>query len=324
MFDLVTIGDSTFDTFLGIDTNRTQCRVDTKRNELCISYADKICVEHLYQSVGGNAANVAAGAKKLGLHTAIITELGDDTNGLAVIKDLREANVHCGYIQIQKNKETRSSMVLNYGGERTILSYHAKRTYTFRPPPDTSWIYYTSMGQGVESYQKKLITYLKKNPTLKVAANPGSYQIHVGIRSFKQILPHLDILFVNKEELKALANSRSKNIAVHITAMHKAGVKTVVVTDSLKGAYASDAEQVLHIDSYPISATAKTGAGDAFASGFLAYHIQGKDLVSCLLAGTANASGVIEHTGAHKGLLSKKELPKRIKRFRSIQPTVVL
>ena len=320
MFDLITIGDATFDTFVIIDDNCKQCRVDVKRNQLCINYADKVCVKHIDQSVGGNAANVAAGVQKLGLQTAIVTELGDDINGFAIAHDLEKAGVNCDNMVMHKKKETRFSIVLNYRAERTILSYHADRKYTFKALPKTDWVYYTSMGSSFAGYQKKLMSYLKKHPSIKLAANPGSFQMNAGLKTFKAILPHVSLLFVNKEELKILAGGK-KTFKAQIKSLQALGIETIVVTDSMRGAYAASATTRLHMPAYPIAATAKTGAGDAFASGFLSQYIKGKELSYCMQAGTANASGVIEKIGAHKGLLTARTLTKRIKTYANIKPT---
>ena len=81
MFDLITIGDATIDTFLILDAASNCCELNKKKAMLCLNYADKITIVGSAQSVGGDAANVAVGAHKLGLKTAIVTELGNDING---------------------------------------------------------------------------------------------------------------------------------------------------------------------------------------------------------------------------------------------------
>ena len=319
MFDLITIGDATFDTFIIIDDEDAQCRVNAKTRELCINYADKVCVKGLDQSVGGNATNVAVGAVKLGLKTAIVGSVGDDLNGIAIAHELESAGVDTQFLQLQKDKETRFSVVLNFKSERTILSYHGKRTYTFPKLPKTEWIYFTSLGKGSERMQSSLLKHLKKNPETKLAMNPGSYQMKSSLTSMRTLLPHADILFVNLEEAIALLGKKTSPKAC-LKGLHKKGVKMVVMTDSARGAFAYDGKEILHMPIYPIEAKAKTGAGDAFASGFLAAQHNKKTLSESLQWGAANSAGVIQKIGAHKGLLTKRSVARTIKTHKKILP----
>ena len=61
----------------------------------------------------------------------------------------------------------------------------------------------------------------------------------------------------------------------------------------------------------------RTGAGDAFGSGFLSAVIEGKTLEESLIWGTVNSASVIGYTGAQKGLLKEKDLDMWIERFKS-------
>jgi ribokinase len=319
MFDIISIGDATFDTFIIIDDGCKQCRVNTKSKQLCINYADKVCIEHINQSIGGNASNLAVGAKKLGLHSTIVTELGDDINGLAIQHDLTNAGIDMSLTKIHKNRQTRFSVVLNYRSERTILSYHAKRKYTLPKLPKTKWVYYTSLGTSFEPLQKKLVTYLKKNPKTKLAINPGSYQMQSGLSSIRGILSQTDILFVNKEEAQKLVEKKEVPTKL-LVSLHKKGVSIVVITDGTNGSYMYDGENKYMLKPFEIKAKAKTGAGDAYASGFLAAIIYKKTPVVAMQWGTANAAGVIQKIGAHRGLLSKTAVNKMIKKYAHISP----
>ena len=113
MFDLITIGDSLVDIFFIIDEGNSNCSLDKKKKKLCFNYAEKMCIEHSTHAIGGNAANVAVGARKIGLKTAIITEIGDDINGQVVVDTLQKAGIDLSLVQIHENKETRYSVVLN-------------------------------------------------------------------------------------------------------------------------------------------------------------------------------------------------------------------
>ncbi|MBU0661284.1 carbohydrate kinase family protein [Patescibacteria group bacterium] len=320
MFHLITVGDTTLDTFIIIDDTSKQVSLNAAKKLLCFNFADKIPLNHIAQSTGGNAANVAVGAKKLGLRTALVTELGDDINGYTIHQDLEDSGIDTSYINIRKNKETRFSIVLNCQSERTILSYHAPRTYTLPKLPKTEWVYYTSLGKGFEKIQDHIKIYLKKNPKTKLAINPGSYQMNHGQKYIKEIIPLTDILFINKEEA-ALLIGKNMTIKKSIRQLHTLGAKTVVITDGTNGAHASDGQQIFFMPVYPIIAQAKTGAGDAFTSGFLSATILKKDIETALRWGTANAGGVIQKIGAQKGLLNISGINRICKKYKTIIPS---
>ncbi len=307
MYDLITIGDSTLDIFVVIDEATVQCDLQKDKCLLCLNYADKIPIKQTHYSMGGNAANVAVGCQKLGLKTAIVTELGDDINGLAVKEELEKSKVNTRMLKTHKNKETRYAVILNHQGERTILSYHAERDYTLPKLPQTKWIYYTSLGKSFEKLQKKLESRLKKNPTVRLAFNPGSYQMKKGIKKVRSLLPKVELLFVNVDEARQIAGKKLP-IKKLFKRLHKLGVMNAVITAGTKGSYASDGEKTYFLPASKKKAVAKTGAGDAYASGFLSAFFYDLPIRQAMKWGTANASGVISQFGAQKGLLNKKEI----------------
>lgn len=323
MHDIITIGDSLLDTFLILDdSDNTSITTKHDTKMLCFHYAEKIAVKNSVYSIGGNAANVAVGTAKLGLKSAIVTQLGDDLTGHAIHHELKKQKVDPKFVRLIPGKETRYSVVLNYKAERTILSYHAEREYTLPRLPKARWIYYTSMGKTFEHTHEALKQYLKKNPTTKLAMNPGSYQFQKGLRHIKSLLPHAHVLIVNKEEAAALIGKKDKP-EQYLKALRKKGVPLVVLTDSMNGSYASDGVNTCHMPCYPIKPLAKTGAGDAYSSGFLSALILGKTIPEAMQWGTANAGGVIQHFGAQAGLLTPKSLKSLLKEYGRITPQLL-
>ena len=266
-------------------------------------------------------ANVAVGSRRLGLKTAIVTELGDDINGFVVKHELERAKVDTKTVKMLKAKETRYSVVLNYKGERTILSYHIKRKYNLPKLPDSKWLYYSSMGDTFENLQKQLVKYLVRHPNTKLAVNPGSYQMKNGLKIIKSILPYVSILFVNKEEAEKLVGK--KDIKATVKSLHRAGVKIAVVTNGTKGSFASNGQSIYSMPAYPIKSIARTGAGDAYAGGFLSAIISGHTVSEAMQWGTANAAGVIQKIGAQKGLLTKSSIKGLVSKYKKIKPKVV-
>ncbi len=319
MLDIITVGDSTIDNIVTIDDAKIKCDLKKDERLLCLNYADKIPIKQMRQALGGNASNIAVGCTKLGAKTAILTELGDDINGISIKHELEMAGVNTNLIKVLKNKETRYSVILNYHGERTILSYYVDRKYTFSKLPKTTWIYYTSLGKSFEQLQDKLMKYLFANPEIKLAFNPGSYQMKDGFVKIKKLLPHLNLLFVNRQEAEKLVGKK-KNTKALINALLKKGVKQVVMTDGIIGSFATMDKEIYFMKSYPEKPKAKTGAGDAYSSAFLSAILYGKQTPEAMQWGTANATNVIRQAGAQKGLANKKQILETIKKYPRIRP----
>src|SRR3990167_9871236 len=97
-FDVITIGDSTIDTFIKIHDATVECNINNKECRICLEYGGKIPVEGILQGVAGNAANVAVGCATLGLKTSIYTHLGDDWQGAMIGNALKAAGVADDFI----------------------------------------------------------------------------------------------------------------------------------------------------------------------------------------------------------------------------------
>jgi len=322
MYDIITIGDATLDTFLIIDEATVLCDLERDNCKLCINYADKIQIKKTAQSVGGNAANVAIGCQRAGHKCAIVTEIGDDLNGFMVREEIQKNKVSDKLVKTIKNGETRYAVVLNYKGERTILSYYSKRNYSWPKLPSTKFIYYSSLGETFENIQNKLIAHLKKNPQTRLVVNPGSYQTRSGLKEFKKIFPHTDIIFMNREEALRITGSDKNDLKSLAMAIRKLGAKTAVITDGANGSLAMNAEETVALSSYPTEIVDKTGAGDAFASGFISAMLHGLDLSQAVRWGTANSTAVIAKIGAQAGLLNHTEILKMIRKNEKIKPQI--
>jgi len=323
MFDLITIGDPTVDTFIIIDEKsaKLQCNIKSEKCLLCLNYADKIPFEKTEQSIGGNAANLAVGCKKFGLNTAIVADIGDDINGIVIKEELKKNKINTDLLKILPNHQSRYSIIINYQTERTILSYHTKHHYSLPKLPQTKYIYYSSLGRGFEKIQNKLEKYLIKNPQTKLVINPGSYQMKYGLNKIKNLFPQTEILFVNKEEAQKLTKT-NKDIPELLKILHNFGIKIVVITNGKKGSFAFDGKNQYFMPIYPLKTIALTGAGDAYASGFLSAIIKNKDIVTAMCWGTANAGSVTQKIGAQKGLLSVTGVKKIIQKYPRITPKI--
>ena len=328
MYNNITVGDALIDTHVLIDDATVRCDINNQNCQLCLDYAQKIPVIDSLQSLGGNAANIACGTSKLGLSTAIISSVGKDSNGRLVKQALKKNQVDTGMVAYNQKIKTRYSIVLNFKGERTILSYHQKKNYSWpKKIPPTNWIYYTSMSEGFKPLQKTFFDFLKKHPSIKLAYNPGSHQIKSASPQVREAIAKSEIVFLNVEEAETILHTslqKEKTISALIHQLTQMGAKEVVITDAERGATAGDDNEIWKTKSFPIKAVAKTGAGDAFSSGYLAAKFYGHDIAHALGWGIANSCSVIGQYGAQKGLLDKKGIKKMLNKFPNIKAKKIL
>ncbi len=328
MYNLIAIGDPVIDTHIQLADDAAECRLtQDHETHLCLDYGAKIPIVDSFQALGGNAPNVAVGAQKLGLTTAVVSTVGGDMNGKSMIEELKKQNVNTDYITFDAKAKTRYSMILNYKGERTILSYTDKKKYQWPEKfPATEWIYYTGLSEGFEDVQRNLTKLLTDHPTIRLVINPGSYLLKYALRDLRDMVARTDILIVNKEEGEKILGETekdAKSMGAIMRGLLGKGAKEVVLTDGIKGAWAADENELWHLDPYPVPVVAKTGAGDAFSAGYLAARHAGHDIPHALEWGTANASSVVQGHGVQTGLLSEKEAIEMITRFSQVKPQLI-
>lgn len=325
-YDLIAIGDPIIDTHVQIDDECAECRVleHTAEMKICFDYGSKVPIVDSFQCLGGNAPNVAVGAKRLGMSSALISTVGGDANGKIALEELKKGGVNTDYVTTDLDSKTRYSIVLNYKAERTILSYSDKKTYAWpERPPAASWVYYTGLSEGFETVQEGLLAYLKKNQGVSLAVNPGSYMLKYAPEAIREMLPETDVLIANLEEAEKVAGitlKKAKSVAGLIRRIVSLGVREVAITDAERGAWAGDDNEAWQVAAFPVKVVAKTGAGDAFSAGYVAGRFYGHDIPHSLLWGSANSAGVIGSHGSQTGLLTKDGVEKMIQKYKIVQP----
>lgn len=323
MFDVIAIGDTTVDDFLDIDDATVLCNINKEDCRICFNYADKIPIKGVTTVIAvGNAANHAVGMSRLGMKTGIYTILGNDTVGKEMHQHLTKMeNVADDFIEFDERRKSNHSTVLNFKGERTILVFHEDRDYKLPKFNSTRWFYLTSMGKGHEDFLNEFVKHIKKNKA-KVAFNPGSFQLNMGVEGLKSVFEVTGILFVNKHEAQRL-DGKEKDVKKLAEILYAYGSEIVVITDGPKGSYAYDGKQHYFLDVLDAPVVERTGCGDSYATGFLAGILNGEDVSRAMCWGNVNATSVLQHIGAQKGLLTKEEMYKRLEEASSCQTQVI-
>ena len=315
--DMIAVGDITTDAFIRLKDAKTHCSINNETCELCVRFGDKVPYESVtVVPAVGNSANAAVSASRLGLTSGLLTTIGGDENGKTCIAKLKAENVSTAYLHVQKDTPTNYHYVLWYESDRTILVKHQDYTYIFpKDLPQPKYIYLSSLGEHALSLQESVAEYLKVHTDVKLAFQPGTFQMKLGFEKLRDIYARTEILFCNKEEAQLITGNTSADFKVLLAAVRTLGPKIAIITDGPKGAYASDGTVHYMVPIYPdrIPPVERTGAGDAFASTVVAGLIVGLPLKEALMWGPPNSMSVVEHIGAQEGLLTRPQLESLLK-----------
>lgn len=319
MYDIITIGAATRDVFL-----QSRDFKFIKSGEFaggvgeCLALGSKNEVTEIFFSTGGGATNAAVTFARLGLKTAILARVGQDSAGDDVIAVLKKDKVSAGLLQRDSSLHTAYSTLLMYGpGERTVLVYRGpsvKVDVKDLGKIRTKWVYVTSLGGEIKLFGK-IWSWARKNK-IKIAWNPGGEELKLGLGKLLPFIEQCEVFNVNREEATKVTGCDWKDQNCLFTNLC-GGLPIAVITDGSRGAYGCAAKrQIWHAPALGTKPKNTTGAGDAFGSGFVAGLIKKNDLDFALRLGTLNADSVIREMGAKTGILKKLPGPKELSKVK--------
>ena|SRR3989344_587601 len=311
MHDFIAIGDIVTDAFIKLKDASVHCDLNREHCTITMTFGDKIPYEsvEVVRAVG-NSANATVAASRLGLSSALVTNMGDDQNGKECLESLNKDKVNTTFIKVHQGKETNYHYVLWYEDDRTILVKHQEYERVFPDIDGPKWLYLSSLGADTLEYHKQIIGYLKSHPDVSLVFQPGTFQIQLGKDELKDIYARTNVFFCNVEEAERILGLSTLGVTELLKRMRELGPKIVVIHDGPKGAYAFDGVNTWHQAPYPDPKPPyeRTGAGDAFASTTVAALALGKDLPTALSWGAVNSMSVVQQVGAQKGLLTKDQI----------------
>ncbi len=307
-FDVLCVGNAKIDIFLTLHEANSHLRLLEATNELCMKFGEKITVDKAEVLLGGNAANVSVGISRLGLKAGIIAEIGQDEFAQKIINTLSKESVDTSGILQTKGEESSFSTIINFKGDRTILSEHVKRKHNFNFEGILSkWVYLTSVGEIWENAYRDTFEFVKKTGC-SLAFNPGTLQIASGVQNLKNVLSLTNILILNKEEGQTLLQNNNLDMEEILIALKKIGPRIVVITDGKNGSFTiNEKGEILKEEIFEGEIIEKTGAGDAYSSGFLGAISQNKSIKEAMRWGAKNSASAIGKVGAQPGLLYKND-----------------
>jgi len=314
MFDVITFGSATQDIFLELPPSEKLLISDiNSKKYFYLPLGDKILVDEMQFFSGGGGTNVACSLASLGLKTAYYGKIGDDASGKIILADLAKFGVNSKFCFKDRSLPTAVSFVISCGSDRTILVYKGachfltKSEIKFNEAQKTKWFYLAPFYEKTAELFSILADFAKEK-NIKIAVNPSIEQIEKGGQSFEKSLSKANILFLNKEEAAILTKIPTASIEELGKIIRKICPGIIVITQGDKGAVVFEGESFYKADIYKVAIDDKTGAGDSFASGFMAGLLKENNIEYAIRLGMINSAKNISQKGAKTGLLAKEEL----------------
>lgn len=265
----------------------------------------KINIEKAVFATGGGATNAAVTFVRQGIEASFIGRIGCDTAGSAVIAELDSDHVDTSRVIYDETLGTQySTVLLAETGERSILIYrgaahaHTVLDYQNSDFSGVDWLYVSSFAGAMDVLD--IIFERAHEQGVKIAFNPGQAELDQTDR-LKPLLEDVDILLVNKEEAQQIVEGTTSEELVRHGLNY---VSVMVVSDGPKGVTASDGKTIVEAGMYEdVPVIDRTGAGDAFGSGFLSQWASGKSLTESVVFASANSTSVVAQIGAKAGIL---------------------
>ena len=258
------------------------------------------------ETSGGSAANTCAVAAGLGARVAYFGRVADDQLGAVFRHDIAAAGVHFPTEPLHGGAPTARCMILvTPDGQRTMNTYLGACVAFGAAQLDEDVI-----ASSAVTYMEG---YLFDEPAAQAAFRRAAALAHAAGRkvsvtlsdsfcvdrhraAFRDLVrEHIDILFANEAELCSLYE---RNDLAEAVADVRAEVPLAAVTRSADGSLILRGAETVRVQAAPAQLVDTTGAGDAYAAGFLAAFTAGLDLASCGWLGSLAAAEIISHFGA--------------------------
>jgi fructokinase len=308
-FDILGIGNAIVDVVAPADHGflskhdmhpGSMALIDADRAELIYQ-----AMEYGTESSGGSVANSCAVAAALGIRAAYFGKVADDGLGQVFARDMQSIGVHFPTAPLQGGAPTARCLILvTPDGQRTMNTFLGACVAFGEHDVDV-----TLVADAAILY---LEGYLFDPPAAQAAfrkaaraARLAGRQVALSLSdafcvdrhraAFRALLADVDILFANEAELASLYESNDLHDAV---AAVRSDVPLAAITRSEAGSLILRGSETVHVHAEPAKVIDTTGAGDAYAAGFLAALARGKGLDVCGRVGSQAAAEVISHYGA--------------------------
>ena len=311
LYDVAAIGNAIVDV---IAPSSDEFIADQALPKGGMTLIDDARAEELYEAMaqgqeasGGSAANSMAGVASFGGRAAFIGKVGDDQLGKVFAHDIQAIGAHYGTAPLQGGAATGRCLInVTPDGQRTMATFLGAANQLGPADVDPKVIesakitflegYLFTPDEARKAFAKAAALARSNDRLIALTLSAGFVVDMFRETLIEFIETQVDILFANEEEINLLFQTKSFDEAVRLTRPH---VKIAALTCGAEGSVVIGGEESHKVSAEPIDKVVDTtGAGDAYAAGFLYGLAKGRPLNVCGRLGSIASAEVISHYGA--------------------------
>jgi sugar/nucleoside kinase (ribokinase family) len=257
------------------------------------------------ETSGGSAANSIAGLASFGGRGAFMGKVADDQLGEVFGHDIRSLGVHFEAMPLKGGPATGRCLInVTPDGERTMATYLGAANELGPADVDPEVIQaskitllegYLFTPEEARKAFAKAAAIARSSDRLLALTLSATFVVEM----YREVLidfiqQQVDVLFGNEEEITGLFQTKDFDEAVRLTKPH---VKIAALTCGAQGSVIIGGAEEHRVAAEPVKVVDTTGAGDAYAAGFLYGVSRGQPLNLCGRLGAVAAAEVISHVG---------------------------
>jgi len=272
--------------------------------------------------VGGAATYIGLSASYLAKNIQMVSVIGDDFPQ-EFITDLKSRGLRLDGVEMKKGEKSFywSGKYHNDMNTRDTLDTQLNVLADFQPnvPAEDRNADFLMLGNLTPAVQMSVIDQMTSRPKL-VVLDTMNFWMEIALDDLKKVLKKVDVVTINDEEARMLSGEYSLVKAAR--KILKMGPKYLIIKKGEHGAFLFNNEEVFFAPALPLEEVFDpTGAGDAFAGGFIGFLAASEDISfenmkRAIIYGSAMASFCVEKFGTERlQNLTKKEIDNRIQQF---------
>ncbi|MCM8764745.1 MAG: sugar kinase [Candidatus Omnitrophica bacterium] len=257
-------------------------------------------------SVAGSESNVAISLSRLGIKTAWISKLVDNSLGRKIVQNIQSHGVNTSKV-VWTEKGRIGIYFIEYGvaPRSTKIIYDRKNSaINSLKPEEIDWDCFNDVKlvhlSGITAALSKNCADLVKKTIFEARLRKKTVSFDLNYRArlwsvrkarkfFEKVLPNIDILIAAKRDIEMVFEMKTSVENMLRKIKETFGNKIVVLTSGPDGAFAHDGK-ICHCKTYNTIEIDRIGAGDAFTAGFIYGYLIKKDTISALAYGNAMAA----------------------------------
>ena len=274
-------------------------------------------MEDIRIAYGGDALNEAVVLRRLGAAVELVSRVGQDESGDRLVRFLEKEGISGAGINRAADTPTSVNIVLvDPQGERYFLTDPNGSMRRIRREDYLPFLagagdiicfpgMFVSREMNIPAMEA-VFAEARKKPGRTLCADMTKAKNGEKLEDLRNILPMIDYIFPNEAEAELLTGEADARKSARM--FTEAGAGCAVVKRGMRGCVIVREGEILELPAYPVArAVDTTGAGDAFAAGFVYALSRGMPLADCGLFACAAASCIVETAGANGGIRSAEE-----------------